>query len=681
MPSWSPDGESVYFVRTTEDVTGLWPARGAVTRLPARRPEPDARQGRRQRRAGAPRDRQVQEGPLYLGVLDPRSRSCRRTARRSRSSPTRRTPTTATSSSSSSTSATKKFKRPERRRERRRSATRTRPGGRTASSCCTCGTAATGARGRRSSTATTSTTKKSTALTGPGYLEPSYSPDGQYIAATKTTTLRDRRRHPRRVERARAPARHQRRVVVGAGLVAARRRDRLPPHRRPDRRPQARRRSTATRPTGRSRRRSSLTEVSGPRRRLAPGLVRPGGRAADADPGPDGRADAIGVGERHRSLSPRPVATYLERLAARSAATGTVLCLGLDPDPAALPPGFSRGPRRRRAVRDARSSRRPHRSPRRSSRTSRSSRPSGRPGWRRSSGSGRRLPADLPVVADAKRGDIGSTAARQAVALFDVLGADAVTVNPYLGAEAIAPLLERPDRFAYVLCRTSNPGAGELQDLVRRRRTRAHAARPAEPLHAARGPAAPPRWGPGGTVGLVVGATAPDELRAHPRDRARARRSSCPGVGRAGRRGRAGPRATGRRRRRRPAGGPAAGCSSTCRAGSRGAAGRGRRRAIRRDPVERVAAAAARLGSAPPCATLAAAQPAPRARHATGRRERRRLRQEHADDAEHRSPRAHHHPGDRAPHPRPGQAARGRARRSARASANSARPPPTSRTP
>ena len=75
------------------------------------------------------------------------------------------------------------------------------------------------------------------------------------------------------------------------------------------------------------------------------------------------------------------------------------------------------------------------------------------------------LPTALPLLADAKRGDIGTTAARQAVALFDSLGADAVTVNPYLGAEAIAPLLERLDRFAYVLCRTSNPGAGELQDL------------------------------------------------------------------------------------------------------------------------------------------------------------------------------------------------------------------------
>ena len=76
-----------------------------------------------------------------------------------------------------------------------------------------------------------------------------------------------------------------------------------------------------------------------------------------------------------------------------------------------------------------------------------------------------RVPADVPFVADAKRGDIGSTAARQAVALYDILGADAITANPYLGSEAIEPLIARGDRFAYLLCRTSNPGAGELQGL------------------------------------------------------------------------------------------------------------------------------------------------------------------------------------------------------------------------
>ena len=122
-----------------------------------------------------------------------------------------------------------------------------------------------------------------------------------------------------------------------------------------------------------------------------------------------------------------------------------------------------------------------------------------------------RLPADLPVMADAKRGDISTTAAHQAIALFDGLGADAVTVNPYVGREGLEPLLTRAGRFAYVLCRTSNPGADELQDLVVEADPSTGA--PAEPLYlrVARRVAA---WGPDGTVGLVVGATAPVELRA-----------------------------------------------------------------------------------------------------------------------------------------------------------------------
>jgi orotidine-5'-phosphate decarboxylase len=121
------------------------------------------------------------------------------------------------------------------------------------------------------------------------------------------------------------------------------------------------------------------------------------------------------------------------------------------------------------------------------------------------------VPDDLPVIADAKRGDIGTTTARQAVALYDVLEADAVTVNPYLGATAVAPFLERGDRFAYLLCRTSNPGAGEVQDLVVAEDPVSGA--PREPLHE-RVARLATGWGPGGTVGLVVGATAPSELAA-----------------------------------------------------------------------------------------------------------------------------------------------------------------------
>jgi len=200
--------------------------------------------------------------------------------------------------------------------------------------------------------------------------------------------------------------------------------------------------------------------------------------------------------------------TYLVRLAARSAAVGSVLCLGLDPDPDALPDGYSADLRGVEAfaglLLDV------------AAPLAAAVKPNlaffeafGSAGIAALERLRARIPADLPVVIDAKRGDIGSTAARQAVALFDGLGADAITVNPYLGEEAIEPLLARADRFAYVLCRTSNLGAAELQGLP----VAADPAldSPAEPLFArvARRAAT---WGPGATVGLVVGATAPAEL-------------------------------------------------------------------------------------------------------------------------------------------------------------------------
>lgn len=201
---------------------------------------------------------------------------------------------------------------------------------------------------------------------------------------------------------------------------------------------------------------------------------------------------------------------YLERLAARSAAAGTVLCLGLDPDPGALPPGFSRDLAGLEAfaavVIEA------------AVPVAAAVKPNlaffeafGSPGIAALERLRARIPGGIPVVMDAKRGDIGSTAARQAVALYDGLGADAITVSPYLGEEAIRPLIERADRFAYVLCRTSNPGAGELQNLEVAADPAGGA--PAEALHlrVARRVAG---WGPGGTVGLVVGATAPAELRS-----------------------------------------------------------------------------------------------------------------------------------------------------------------------
>ncbi|THD09789.1 orotidine-5'-phosphate decarboxylase [Metallibacterium scheffleri] len=108
----------------------------------------------------------------------------------------------------------------------------------------------------------------------------------------------------------------------------------------------------------------------------------------------------------------------------------------------------------------------------------------------------------VPVILDAKRGDIGSTAAYYASEAFDRYQADAVTINPYLGGDALAPFLQRADRGAILLCRTSNVGARDLQDLlVDGKPLYQHVA-----LRAARD------WNTHGNCALVVGATYPAEL-------------------------------------------------------------------------------------------------------------------------------------------------------------------------
>jgi orotidine-5'-phosphate decarboxylase len=205
------------------------------------------------------------------------------------------------------------------------------------------------------------------------------------------------------------------------------------------------------------------------------------------------------------------------------------------------------------------------------------------------------LPPGVLVVADGKRGDIATTAARQAVALFDTLGADAVTVNPYLGLEPLAAFIARPERFAYVLCRTSNPGAVEFQDLVVPADDRLGA--PAEPLHrrVARRVAAE---GLAERAGLVVGATAPAEL-ASLRALVPGLAFLVPGVG-----------AQGGDTAAVLAAGPAAAAPAGLGAGggllvnvSRGiasAAAESGRPGVSADPGERLAAAAARWASALP---------------------------------------------------------------------------------
>ncbi len=106
------------------------------------------------------------------------------------------------------------------------------------------------------------------------------------------------------------------------------------------------------------------------------------------------------------------------------------------------------------------------------------------------------------VILDAKRGDIGNTAERYAIEAFERYGADAVTVNPYLGGDSLEPFLRHAERGVAILCRTSNPGARDLQDLAVGGR----------PLYQLVAELAARRWNSRGNCLLVVGATYPQEL-------------------------------------------------------------------------------------------------------------------------------------------------------------------------
>ena len=190
----------------------------------------------------------------------------------------------------------------------------------------------------------------------------------------------------------------------------------------------------------------------------------------------------------------------LDRLRARSERIGAPLCLGIDPHPDRLPDGlapgvagveaFARGVieaaveyavavKINVAFFEA----------------------FGSAGWAALERVRRAVPREVPCVIDAKRGDIGSTAERYAAGILEGLEADAVTLSPYLGEDAIEPFLDVPDRMVYVLARTSNSSAPRIQELTV----------DGEPVHLQVAKWVADRW-TDGRVGLVVGATAPDEL-------------------------------------------------------------------------------------------------------------------------------------------------------------------------
>ena len=118
----------------------------------------------------------------------------------------------------------------------------------------------------------------------------------------------------------------------------------------------------------------------------------------------------------------------------------------------------------------------------------------------------RRTAPEVPVILDAKRGDVGSTAAQYAIEAFERYGADAVTLSPFMGLDSLAPYLKYHDKGAFLLCRTSNPGGDDLQN----QRLASVAGEPLLYEHIAR--LAQGSWNLNGQLGLVVGATYPAEI-------------------------------------------------------------------------------------------------------------------------------------------------------------------------
>jgi orotidine-5'-phosphate decarboxylase len=200
--------------------------------------------------------------------------------------------------------------------------------------------------------------------------------------------------------------------------------------------------------------------------------------------------------------------TFAERLARALKTSGSLMCVGLDPDPAKLPQDLGKEPiyafNRRivDATADIAAAYKPQIA------------------FYSAAGAEdelvasiryirERAPAAL-VILDAKRNDIGNTAEAYAREAFDRYGADAVTVNPYMGEDSVRPFLARPDRGAILLCRTSNPGARDFQDLLI----------DGLPLYRRVAERAAGHWNQHRNLMLVVGATYPREMaqlrQAHP---------------------------------------------------------------------------------------------------------------------------------------------------------------------
>lgn len=200
---------------------------------------------------------------------------------------------------------------------------------------------------------------------------------------------------------------------------------------------------------------------------------------------------------------PPVVDRFTDRLAASAERAGSWLCVGLDPDPAKYPAGLEAEDTTEflldivEATADVACAYKPNAA-----------------FFEALGGYGHEalteviaaVPPGVPVVLDGKRNDIGNTASKYAEAAFDELGADAVTVTPYLGRDTVEPFSCYEDKGVFLLARTSNPSAPDLQDLPT---DAAHT-----PLWQAVATLAMREWNTNQNLGLVAGATYPDELAA-----------------------------------------------------------------------------------------------------------------------------------------------------------------------
>jgi orotidine-5'-phosphate decarboxylase len=194
---------------------------------------------------------------------------------------------------------------------------------------------------------------------------------------------------------------------------------------------------------------------------------------------------------------------FIEKLLSASRSNKSLLCIGLDPDPKLVPPKLSVFEFNREIV-DATSD------------LVCAYKPNlafyealGLGGLKALNRTIAHIPKVIPIIGDAKRSDIASSSQAYARALFDTFGFDAATVNPYLGRDSLAPFIEYADKGVFILCKTSNAGSADFQEALCSEAVSAGNARPLFEFVALKAQ----QWNTKGNIGLVVGATYPDQLR------------------------------------------------------------------------------------------------------------------------------------------------------------------------